>query len=379
MQSRVAYLFAILLACACGKEPEYIAPVLPPDPGTTPENPVTPPGDAVYDFSVVENKLDKSLVFTSGTMLRNYSVMQSFALRGDGYMYGIQVGTSTNKYLLNVTRKWVSSDSGKLYMQLPFAGHGGNMDLEMTASRDYIWVGSYGSWNGTKYTNSQTIARVPFTSGGKLTPWQCTEQYWVPGLRNVSPALDLKNDRLLVWGLSNSESDTGYFKVYSLSDAKALPVSEIKLERALTYGGGESGFPETTETPVVNARNLGSLTPLANIRLNGGDLGNGSHQGFALFGDYILHLSGSGNDDNPSLPSSSTLTVLDLSGKILGRYNVGAVSSKEDLAALGITDTGFMEAEGVKVYDECLYLGYATKHSSDDKRMVTIFKYTIKQ
>lgn len=35
------------------------------------------------------------------------------------------------------------------------------------------------------------------------------------------------------------------------------------------------------------------------------------------------------------------------------------------------------EAEGVKVYDDVLYLGYATKHSSDTRRMVTIFKYDI--
>lgn len=375
MKLRGPVFLAIMLLWACGKEPQYVTPVLPPDPG---EQPAADAGE--YDFSVVQAPFDASLVLTAGCTLRYNSVMQSFSLCGDGFLYGIQVGTSTNKYLLNITRRPVGSDSGKQYMQLPFAGHGANMEHERIAGKDYIWVGSYGTWNGTKYTNSQTIARIPFEAGAKLTPEQCSEQYWVPGLRNVCPALDLDSDRLLIWGLANGESSTGYFKVYSLSEAKALPFSKITLERERVYGGDEgSGVPETKETPVVTARNLGALTPVASIRLNGGVTGTGANQGIELCGDRILFLSGGGNDDNPTLPSSSTLTVLDFKGTVVGRYNVGAVSDKAALASAGITDTGFMEAEGVKVYDGVLCLGYATKHSADEKRMVTIFQYNIKK
>lgn len=373
MRLRGPFVLAILLLWACNKEPQYLPPVLPPDPG---EQPSADTG--AYDFSVVQAPLDKSMVLTAGHTLRYYSVMQSFSLCGDGYLYGIQVGTSTNKYLLNVTRRPVGSDSGKQYMQLLFAGHGGSMEHERSAGKDYIWVGSYGTWNGTKYTNSQTLARIPFESGARLTPAQCSEQYWVPGLRNVCPALDLDSDRLLIWGLSNGESSTGYFKVYSLSEAKALPVTNITLEREIVFGGEEgSGVPQTQGKPEVPVRNLGSLTPVASIRLNGGVVGTGANQGIELCDDRILLFSGGGNDDNPSLPSESVLTVLDFKGKVLGRYNVGAISDKAALASAGITDTGFMEAEGVKVYDDVLYLGYATKHSSDTKRMVTIFKYDI--
>ncbi|MBQ9462825.1 MAG: hypothetical protein IJU68_04120 [Bacteroidales bacterium] len=366
-------LSALLLSCE--KKPEYIVPVLPPDDPA----PETPSGSTGLDFSVVQQELSQSIVLTFGNTLRYQSVMQSFALSGDGYMYGIQVGTSTNKYLLNVTRKPVTGDSGKTYMQLPFAGHGSNMEVERSGGKDYIWTGSYGTWNGTKYTNSQTVARIPFSQGSKLTPQECAEQYWVPGLRNVAPAIDLDSDLLLIWGLANGESETGYFKGYRLSEAKALTASQVKLERSITYGGQDSGYPEVTETPTVNARNLGALTPVINIRLNGGALGTGSNQGFEIYGDYILHLSGPGNDDTPGKPSVATLTVLDLKGTVLGRYNVGALSSIEALTLAGITDTGFMEAEGVKIYDDVLYLGFATKHSSDEKRMVTIFKYNIKK
>ena len=373
MRFRGSVCLAVLLACACGKEPQYVTPVLPP---AQVEQPAEGTGDC--DFSVVQSPLDAAMVLTAGCTLRYQSVMQSFSLCGDGYMYGVQVGTSTNKYLLNVTRKPVGSDDGKQYMQLPFAGHGASMEHERVAGKDYIWVGSYGTWNGSKYTNSQTIARIPFEAGAKLTPAQCGEQYYVPGLRNVSPALDAERDRLLVWGLANGEADTGYFKVYSLSAAKALTISKITLEREIVYGGEEgSGVPETRVKPEVSVRNLGSLSPITSIRLNGGVLGTGANQGFELYGDWILHLSGSGNDDDPSKPSSSTLTVLDFSGNVVGRFNVGAVSDKGALASYGITDTGFMEAEGVKVYDGVLYLGYATKHSTDSKRMVTIFQYRI--
>ena len=381
---RLRRFLVLLLLVACNKEPQYVTPVLPDknedNTGGEGNGTDTPGTSSVYDFSAVTSPLSGTSVLTKGNTLRYQSVMQSFALTGDGYMYGIQVGTSTKKYLLNVTYKPVNGDSGKQYMQLPFAGHGANMELERGADgKDYIWTGSYGTWNGTKYTNSQTIARIPFQSGASLTPQQCTEQYYQPGLRNVAPAIDPDADLLAVWGLSNAESGVGYFKVYRLSEARALPFSSLKLERSITYGGGESGIPEVTETPTVTARNLGSLSPLANIRLKDGVIGTGAHQGFEVLPGLILHLTGGGNDDTPSLPSSSALTVLDYTGKVLGRYDVGAVSDKSALASAGITDTGFMEAEGVKVYDDVLYLGYATKHSSDEKRMVTIFKYEIKK
>ena len=377
---RTALIFALAaLLSACGKEPVYVTPVLPPDEGT--QTPETPPAQSSgnYDFSVVQSPLDASMILTKGYILRYYSVMQSFALNGDGTLYGVQVGTSTNNYLLNITHRGINTESGRSYMQLPFAGHGGNMCVERDGSTDYIWIGSYGTWNGTKYTNSQTVTRIPFKPGAKLLPKECGEQYYMPGLRNVSPAIDPDADLLLVWGLSNAESGTGYFKVFKLSEAKALPVSQIKLDRAITYGGQDSGYAEVTETPTIAARNLSALTPVANIRLSGGSLGDGSHQGFEIHGNYILHMTGGGNDSTPGQASAAALTVMDLSGKIMGRYPVGAISSLEDLNTYGITDTGFMEAEGVKIYDDILYLGFATKHSADEKRMVTIFKYVIKK
>ena len=372
----------LLILAACEKQPEYITPVLPPAPEPEEQAGDDPGNDkqeGEYDFSVVTRELDAAMVFTKGYNLRYQSVMQSFALNGDGTLYGIQVGTSTNKYLLNVTHKFINTDSGKIYMQLPFAGHGGNMDVERSGGKDYIWVGSYGTWNGSKYTNSQTIARIPFTPGGKLLPEDCKEQFYAPGLRNVSPALDIASDYLMIWGLANAESETGYFRVYRLSEAMQLPFSDMKLERSITWGGQDSGYPETKETPTIKARNLGALSPVVNIRLKGGVLGTGAHQGFAIHGDYILHLTGTGNDDNPSLPSTSALTVLDHKGKVLGRYEIGALSDKAKLNELGITDTGFLEAEGVKIYDDVLYLGYATKHSVNANRMVTIFKYDLKK
>lgn len=380
MRIRPIFLLLLLLV-ACEKGPQYVTPVIPGsgNEGTDDNGSGTADGSSKYDFNIVSAPLSGTTVLTYGSTLRYQSVMQSFALTGNGYMYGIQVGTSTDKYLLNITYKPVSGDTGKIYMQLPFAGHGSNMEFEREPNDGpgYIWTGSYGTWNGTKYTNSQTIARIPFRPGESLTPQQCTEQFYQPGLRNVAPALDFDSDLLAIWGLSNAESGVGYFKVYSLRHALALPYSDIKLEREITYGGGSSGVPEVTETPTIKARNLGSLTPLANIRLKDGVIGTGAHQGFEVLPGIILHLTGGGNDDNPSLASESILTVLDFKGKVLGRYNVGAISDKAALANAGITDTGFMEAEGVKVYDDVLYLGYATKHSSDSRRMVTIFKYDI--
>ena len=68
-----------------------------------------------------------------------------------------------------------------------------------------------------------------------------------------------------------------------------------------------------------------------------------------------------------------------MTGKLVEQHRVMAVASIADLSAAGITDTGFMESEGIKVYGDKLYLGYATKKSNDTHRYVTILEYPLKR
>ena len=138
----VSFFFLLALA-ACRKEDSGIRSHPSPPPasdtpyvGETPENP---------DLSVLDLPLKDVQVLTSGTWLRNNSVMQCFALPGDGTMYAVQVAASSSgdNYKLNLVHKGVNSNTNKQYMQLAYFGHGSNIVYEKGLwGEAWIWVGN---------------------------------------------------------------------------------------------------------------------------------------------------------------------------------------------------------------------------------------------
>ena len=72
------------------------------------------------------------------------------------------------------------------------------------------------------------------------------------------------------------------------------------------------------------------------------------------------------------------MSVFDIAtGLLVEQHRVMAVASIPDLAAANLTDYGFMESEGIKIYGETLYLGYTTKKTGDTHRYVTILQYPL--
>lgn len=361
-----------------------------PDPGAT-DKPQDTPAIVDYDLSVLDKPLREVTVLTSGSWLQNNSVMQSFALPGDGMMFAVQVAAAGTRHKLNLTRKDITSNNGKTRMQLSYFGHGSNIEYEKGADgADYIWLGSYGT--NTYYkkeapdnvhiTESQTITRVRYEAGRDLRPEDLEDHWYIPGARNVHPSIDWERRQMAVFGYRSNPSG-GFFRVYDLDAALALPKKEVTLAQQIVRGPGDD-YPLTPQSYKATVHDLSALTPLADISLTTAawsgwpyNFGTGDNQGFQLHAGRIYHFHGDGNDGDKTQAVESVVTVFDFSGRILDQRRVMAVASIPDLAAAGLTDYGFMESEGIKIYGDRLCLGYATKKTGDSHRYVTILEFPL--
>ena len=168
----------------------------------------------------LDQPLARDMIYTSGHMLSDNSVMQSFDLGADGYMYCSQVGRGSNNYNVIIVRKQANAANYESRMLLPYAGHGNNIAVEQDGADMYVWVGSYGTRSSEgDYTLSQTMARIKYAPGKTLKPSECYEQYWIPQRRNLQASLDPDNDIILFW-CTNSNYSTRYIYLYRLSEVK---------------------------------------------------------------------------------------------------------------------------------------------------------------
>lgn len=171
----------------------------------------------------------------------------------------------------------------------------------------YIWTGCYASKNASgQYWNSQTIARVKFEVGKRVTPKECTTQFYMGPFKELHPAIDVANDVLAINYPTSHPTEPRRFRMYRLSEAMALPMSAVTLQ-SLTY-----------------------------------------------------------------------VTIYDFAGNVVERRTaVTAASDLQTLASLGITASGYMEAEGIKVRNGKLYLGFASRDSKTDgsKYRANVFAY----
>lgn len=258
-------------------------------------------------------------------------------------------------------------------MTLRWFGHGTNMAVEEQGADRYIWINSNGNkLDDNSYSQSQTVSRIKYEAGKTLDKYS-GETFYLPGKRNVHPAIDAASDLLAITASTTGVRD---FYVYKLSEALALPVSDVSL--TLTWGG-EDGTQKTTETRVVQVRKLDQLTPVGQFSVSTGktaaDLGYYDFQGFDCTNGIIYFYEGTGNSNDGKTASVAYVTLLDLKGaQVYPRTKVGAIADMQALTTAGITSTGYMEAEGIKMKNGSLWLGFASK-STDDIRRANIFRY----
>lgn len=310
--------------------------------------------------------LSEKLIYSKNARIRTTSaVMQSFDVDTAGNLYYAQLN---RKY-----RAYVSYGApGSKYTQvmtLNYFGHVSNFTVEQAGDDRYIWVDNYSSKNSKgDYWGSPVISRVKFENGKTVNSWETTDNYYC-GISNISVAVDVAHDMLTILGIS-----TGDVITYRLSDARRL--SEKTIPVHVVYGGESNNVDDAMEhdtTFNVIARDLRQLTPIGQFVSE--RIGDVSWQGFEINNGIFYQAEGNANDNDGKTASVAYLTVRDISGNVLEkRTSIAAISDMDALNEYGITDTGSMEAEGVKVRNGQLFIGFCSK-GSDDVRTATVFKY----
>ena len=292
--------------------------------------------------------------------------MQSFDI--DFEKNQIYYSQLNNNYRLYISWSEPNATQHKGVMQLHYFGHGSNFTIEQSGDDRYIWIGNYASKNAKgEYWGDQVVSRVPIRDGATVKPWDCTDNYYF-GETNISVGVDFANDRLSVLGITS-----GVMRTYSLSALQALPVETISLE-PMTYGGDKAPDELTTATFEVQARNCTRVKPLGQFQIKRES--GVSWQGFDVCGDVIYQMQGNGNNNDGVSASNGYLLIFKIDGTpLLARTRVGALLDLKKLSDMGITDTGYMEPEGVKIRNGAMYCGFASKNSANVRRG-TLFKYS---
>lgn len=325
----------------------------------------------VVNLNQVKQAYDKSRKFCCGHTLYYKAVVQSWDFFDD-YMYACQVCGSP--HTLSFTRKPVTSRDPQAYMHLKYYGHGDNIFVERCPDGDWLWVSNYGtleSGQTNRYADSQVLSRVRFREGVTFLPADADFNFVIPGMKRIIAAYDPDNGSIGIW--CRDSGGKAWFYVYDLETIKTAPTENIQLSYSITYGS-----PAVTQKPIVKAVNLSKLTPLLSFRMPF----NNVPQGYDWHHGKIWFFRGDGAEAEEREAGTNknwaTAYLVSTEGKTLVTVSVPWVDDIALLASEGITDLGYFEAEGIKVKDGELYLGFASKDAgSSPERRVNIFKYSL--
>lgn len=345
-----------------------------------PDNPTPPP--AVPSIAAgelvkrVEAPLSADLIFSKGVYLIRNSVMQSFDVDSKGTIYYNQVGGQLAHIIF--AARGLPNQTYNDSMQLKYTGHGTNVAIEEAGEDRYLWIATNGhKGSDGEYGSSKTFSRIKYVPNTVVESYG-GDTFYLPGHANVHPAIDMKNDLLAITS-SGSGDGIRYFFIYRLSKVMNIPLKTMKLPK-VKFGGEESGVPEQTVERSVELRDLSDIAPIVSFGVSPGAheglLNSYSFQGFDINADKIFFYEGGGNDNVlANGPSKAYLTVLNRKGFAIGkRTPIKAISDLTLLNTFGITATGYMEPESLKMKDGVLYLGFASR-STDDRRLANIFAY----
>lgn len=332
----------------------------------TPDGPRDTVADAspapAFDFG---KPLSREMVYARSMNLHSTMAMQSFDIdsRGDIYTIG------TREPYVHI-QKCPRGGTPGTPMSIAYAGHGTNMCIEQRGGDTYIWLQNFGNKRSNgQYFDEQIVSRVRFEPGRTLLPEECGEHFYIGPYAQVCPAVDTEHDLLCISCSDRSVPGcTCKIRIYSLSAALGLATTIVGL-RTLSRGG-EPDAPGDFETltPTIEAHDLTRLKPLHEFCFDSEQLCNGTPmQGYCIYGERIYWYAGDGGrNDNGNTPPRASVSVIDFSGT--ARQTCIPIGIAQDLEALGncdITDSGYFEAEGIKIREGKLYLGFATTAKKD--------------
>lgn len=321
----------------------------------------------------IDAPLSDGIIFSRFVRLPANTVMQSFDIDSRGGIFYTQV---TDKYRILVSRGTPDRQAEE-YMTLCFHGHSTNMAVEEEGDERFVWVGNYANRvDDGNYWHEQVVSRIRYNPGSTHYPWNADENYFVEaGCLNMNPAVDTANDQLAILYTRVDTPGRYCWAVYSLSEAKALAEETVTLQ-PLSYGGETESHPlRKGVTPEVRVRNLSRLRPLARFSIPTPAV---AWQGYEIHDGRMYFMEGT-SGANDGTTGEAYMTVYDFEGRIVqSRTKVRAVSDLKALTEAGITESGYIESEGVKIRCGKLFLGFASQSKKDgNRRRANIFQYEL--
>ena len=148
--------------------------------------------------------------------------------------------------------------------------------------------------------------------------------------------------------------------------------------RTQTYGGEDADSPQKPR--LAPSRRTTSHQSHRSVRsryrYRANNLSQYDFQGFDVQDGLLYFYEGEAAGKQPK--SIAFVTVLDISGNIVvPRTQVGAINDVNALVEAGICSSdsnGYIEAEGIKMKHDRLYIGFAT-HGPGAKRWANVFRY----
>ena len=314
-------------------------------------------------------------IFSRNTYLPENTAMQGFNLDSDGRVWYTQLSASHHERLLWIPAQPNSGtavlDARKEYMTLSYFGHGTNTALEESGSDRYLWVGAYGVCNAQgMYWNEKPVGRVKWVKGATVKTSECDEYYYIGDYADLHPSIDAENDLLTINYGDRNNSAYRCFVIYRLSEAKKAPMTNVTIT---CTDGFRTDNPASTNpvSVIVRCRDLTALKPVASPRfLKTGYGPSGSKyydwQGYDVRKDRLYYTEGQSKYSLYGTfydgSSYAFVTVFDFNGKVVEeRTPVAVVSDPEKLKRFGISVFASLEAEGIKVWRDKLYLGYTAR------------------
>ena len=362
----------VVAAIGCGKG-ESGDPVTPP-------TPPSPSGDTASTTGISEAFDADRNIFSLNTRLVEDTAMQGFSIEADKATVWYTMVSPTHPERLYFIKAKPNTTADEAvanteYMTLTYCGHGTNTAVEESGSDRYLWAGTYGSYRASdnKYWGEQLVGRIKFAAGKTAKPNEMECFYIGEGRQDVQPSIDAENNLLTI-----NYNDTAYsayrcFVIYKLDEALKAPYDNVTIT---CTDGFETDKPASTNkiSKTVRVHDLTKIAEVARPRfLKQGYGATGATyydwQGYDVHGNRLYYAEGQSNYNlsNPhtyfSGKSFAYITIFDTAtSKIVEeRTQVAVISDKETTSAIGVSATGTLEAEGVKVYGDKMYLGFTAR------------------
>ncbi len=332
---------------------------------------------------------ESQFVVKGVALATNTRAVQGFDISDDGttlwYSQPGNVGKN-QPGLTKVHENYIIKGKGRSgeRMTLRYFGNGNSLAVEHADDGDYIWIGSCGTKWHKNYSRTRAISRVPFTAKGEINDGYAGETYYMGGNYYCWPAVNAADDIL---GVVTQKVGTVTFNIYSLSEARALPDTEIRMKTV--WKGENIGEEEETVHRTIKGKDLTTLDPISSFTVakpkkdEGNplkDINYYTFRGYDIDKDYIYFVEGNHNSGkyDANGPSNAFVTVFDHSGKVvLPRRRISVISDKYILNQLGLSAQGYADISGIKVHDGKVYIAFATQGTKGDKKVMraNIVKY----